>query len=179
MKIFKEDLSKKKKIMITISLLFLCFSLIAISVEAIEKRNAELAQQRLEESYSNYESLIIDNLIDIKEISSNIIGLAYSGDTRSYQFNYDLGAKCNTFIDEYSEYKNGDNTIDELHQEVLVAINQIKQGSDLLAFTADTVETSGYVRRIDLDNQFKGLENIAGGANYLDRLIQQIKDKNY
>lgn len=179
MKIFKENLSKKKKVMITASLLFLSFSIVAISVDAIEKRNAELAQQRLEESYSNYESLVIKNLMDIKELSFDIVSIAYNGDIKSYQLNYDLGVKCNMFLEEYSEYKNGDNTVDELHQEILVAINQIKRGSDLLASTVDFVEVNDYIRQIDLDNQSNAMEEIAGGANSLNSFIKQIKDKNY
>lgn len=179
MKIFKENLSKSKKGMILLSLLFLSFSLIAIFNDAIEKRNAELAQQRLDRAYDNYEALLINNLIDIKELGFNIVRIAYDGNLESYQFNYDLGAKCNMFIDEYGDYKNKNQTIDELHQEVLVAINQTKEGSDLLASTVDAVSASDYIRQVDLDNQSEAMETMAGGLNYLDSLIQRIKDKNY
>lgn len=179
MSFFKQNLTKKEKVAKIGSLLLLIFSITALGVGFIEEKSAAIAQEKFEQSYYEYEKLVLEDLSEIKESGYSVIKLSYAHDTQGYIENTELLSKCDDFINNYSNYTSDEPVINEIHEDVVTAVTRIYEGSNSLNNTVSNVINNRYVSTKDLDNQSDSMEEIAWGSNFLSSLIGQIKYRSY
>lgn len=180
MSLLKENLTKKEKVVKIVSLLLFAVSMGCMILGYIEEKKADIAYEKLQESYESYEDVVINELEQLRDSSRSIIQVAYAGDTKCYNKSVEVYNQSNDFINEYKNYVyNDEDTINEIHAEVLNAVGLINDGTELLNDTLYIVISNGFITQDNIDNQSKAMETIATGSNYLGNLIEQIQYKSY